>query len=134
MAICRIVELVDAVRKFCNDGTQSKEFLSVENETVQDVLRYIGENLSSLQNSDQIAQKFFLHKAYLCRLFKATVGISLWNYVIFRRLQHSNDLIRGGESAEEACYRSGFQNYSNYFRLYKKYFGESPSGSIKNGR
>ena len=53
--------------------------------------------------------------------------VSPWNYVILRRLQRANDWMCQGYSAEEACYRVGFDNYANFFRLYKKHTGISPS-------
>lgn len=134
LAICRIVELVAIIGRLHRESTEKEPPVVHENGTVSQILRYINENLLSIPDTDQIARHFFRDKAYLCRLFKQHVGASLWNYVIFRRLLYSNDLIREGASIEEACYQSGFQNYSNYFRLYKKYFGVSPSEFHRRSR
>lgn len=134
LAICRIVELVAIIGRLHRESAEKEPPVVHENGTVSQILRYINENLLSIPDTDQIARHFFRDKAYLCRLFKQHVGASLWNYVIFRRLLYSNDLIREGASIEEACYQSGFQNYSNYFRLYKKYFGVSPSEFHRRSR
>ena len=37
-----------------------------------------------------------------------------------------NDLIRRGDPVTDACFASGFKNYSNFFRLYKKHTGMTP--------
>ena len=51
----------------------------------------------------------------------------LWTYVILRRIQRFNELLQQGCAAEEASRRVGFQNYSNFFRLYKKYERMTPA-------
>jgi len=68
-----------------------------------------------------------MNSSYLSHLFKDRVGMSLWNYVILRRLHRFNDLLQNGCSIEQACYEVGFQNYANFFRLYKKHMGLTPT-------
>ena len=127
LAICKIVELVSVLGQICPEDSRFEENQTQDNPLIADVLQYINQHYLTIPDADTIAGRFFLNKAYLCRLFKSGVGISLWNYVLLRRLMHSNDLISGGMAIEDACFQSGFQNYSNYFRLFKKYFGTSPS-------
>ena len=78
-----------------------------------------------------IAKVFRQSKYHISRKFKEITGVSLWEYVIKRRLLHFNDLIRKNHTIENACFESGFNNYSNFFRLYKKHFGISPTEFIK---
>ena len=127
LTVCRIVDLVAAIEKLQSSIPSVRQENIPENSVVSEILHYINENFLNISDTEQVAGYFFLERAYLCRTFKHAVGISLWNYVIMRRLVFSNDLIRSGVSIEEAAYRAGFQNYSNFFRLYKKYFGITPS-------
>ena len=93
---------------------------------VDSILSYINTHYTEDINIDSIAAALGMNKSYLSHLFKDRVGMSLWNYVILRRLNRVNDLLQTGESIEQACYRVGFQNYSNFFRLYKKHMGITP--------
>ncbi len=93
---------------------------------VDSVLTYINAHYTENISISDIADAFGMNKSYLSHLFKDRVGMSLWNYVILRRLNRFNDLLRKGEPIEQACYRVGFQNYSNFFRLYKKHMGITP--------
>ena len=83
-------------------------------------------DFSKLEELEEIAKQFYADKYYISHLFKEQVGVTLWNYVIFRRLTAFNDLIRANTPIEDACFRVGFQNYSNFFRLYKKHMQMTP--------
>lgn len=93
---------------------------------VDSVLTYINAHYTEDISIDQIAQALGMNKSYLSHLFKDRVGMSLWNYVILRRLHRFNALIQADSTIEQACYQVGFQNYSNFFRLYKKHIGMTP--------
>lgn len=93
---------------------------------VEKVIKYISRHFAEDITCESIAAQMYLNKHYLGRLFKEAVGISLWDYVINRRLLNFNDLVRQDYPIEEACSKSGFRNYSNFYRLYKKRMGISP--------
>ena len=90
------------------------------------ILAYINEHYTENINLKQIAADFGINQSYLSHLFKDRVGMSLWNYVILRRLHHFNNLLQQDHNCEQACYDVGFQNYSNFFRLYKTHMGVTP--------
>lgn len=91
------------------------------------VLQYLNAHCTEDISVTQVAAHFHITPSYLAHWFKNHTGLSPWNYVILRRLQRANDWMCQGYSAEEACYRVGFDNYANFFRLYKKHTGISPS-------
>lgn len=93
---------------------------------VNQVIQYISLHFAEDITCESIARRMYLNKYYLGRLFKDAVGISLWNYIINRRLLNFNNLVRQNHPIEEACRQSGFRNYSNFYRLYKSRMGISP--------
>lgn len=93
---------------------------------IDSVLAYINAHVAESISIGQIAAEFGMNQSYLSHLFKDRVGMSLWNYVILRRLHRFNDLLQKGRAIEQSCYEVGFQNYSNFFRLYKKHMGITP--------
>ncbi|HCD43067.1 MAG TPA: AraC family transcriptional regulator, partial [Lachnoclostridium sp.] len=48
-----------------------------------------------------------------------------------KRLALARDLLKTGMPVTEACFGSGFKNYSTFFRAYKKHFHVSPSETVK---
>ena len=96
------------------------------NKLISDVLLYLNDHYTEDIQISRIADAFNLNKSYLSHQFKEHVGMSLWNYVILKRIYAFNDLVRNGFFIENACWQVGFQNYSNFFRLYKKHMGITP--------
>lgn len=95
--------------------------------TLPRVLQYLNEHCTEDISVESVAAHFHITPSYLAHWFKKHTGLSPWNYVILRRLQLANTFMTQGASAEEACYRVGFDNYANFFRLYKKHTGITPS-------
>ncbi|MBQ3547748.1 MAG: helix-turn-helix transcriptional regulator [Clostridia bacterium] len=123
---CKMVEILSKIRKIIGDSTVAKT-KSVDNKIINNVIAYINQNFHTDISLEAIAKEFFVDKFYISRLFKEHVGVTIWNYVIFRRLTAFNDLIRVNTPIEQAYLRVGFQNYSNFFRLYKKHMNMTPS-------
>lgn len=106
----------------------SVEFLDTElyHEKVVDLLHYINEHLTDSLTIDLLAEHFFLSKYYMMRLFKSKTGYTIGNYITNRRLLLARDLILQGMPVTEACFASGFKEYSTFSRAYKAEFSEPP--------
>lgn len=128
LAYCKMVEvfgkIADAAQAMAEE--QYEEPLC-ENALIARVLQHLNQNYTADITIDEVAKEFFINKSYLSHLFREYVGMPLWTYVILRRLNRFNELVAGGETVEHACRQVGFQNYSNFFRLYKKYMNMTPS-------
>ena len=99
-----------------------------ENARVLDMLRYIDAHLTEDLSIDALAEQFYISKYHMMRLFRRETGQSIHSYLSDRRLLHARDLIAGGMSATESCFRSGFRSYSSFTRAYGKRFGTTPTG------
>ena len=99
-----------------------------ENSRVQDIIRYIDENLTEELTIDHLSERFFISKYHMMRLFRRETGQSIHSYLSDRRLLHARDLIARGLSATESCFRAGFRSYSSFTRAYAKRFGTTPTG------
>jgi AraC-like DNA-binding protein len=126
LAICKAVELANlCATQFTSSDIKSENHSG--NPLINKILVYLNEHFRENMTIEDISASFYVEKSYLSHLFKNHVGISLWKYVIYKRLNYFNDMICKGASIEEACACAGFQNYSNFFRLYKKYTNTTPS-------
>lgn len=100
--------------------------MQAPNSKIAQIMGYIEAHLREELSIDSLAGTFYLDKYYLMHLFKEETGRTVGNYITGKRLAHADELVRQGATITEACYASGFQNYSTFSRAYKKYFGCSP--------
>lgn len=99
-----------------------------KNDRILDVLKYLDEHLCEDLDINHLAEKFFISKYHLMRLFHKETGSTIHAYLIQRRLLMARELIKKGVNATDACYRSGFRSYSSFTRAYSKNFGTTPTG------
>ena len=103
-----------------------KETGSEELSLFQNILSYVESNLEESLSLDDIAGEFYVSKYYISHLFKDTLGISLHQYIIKKRLAECRNAITGGESITTAYERFGFRDYSSFFKAFRKEYGMSP--------
>ncbi len=93
---------------------------------VQQVLAYISENLGQPMTLEHIAAQFYVSKYYLSHAFTAEVGVSVYRYILLRRLLMARQLLTAGESAGQVCRSCGFSDYTSFYRAFKSEYGISP--------
>lgn len=93
---------------------------------IETVLSYINENISGELSVDELASLVHLSKYHFMRQFKENTGQTVHAYVRQRRLLHASRLIREGVPAVQAAARSGFDDYSVFYKAFKINFGITP--------
>lgn len=93
---------------------------------VEDIIAYINQNLHNPISMEQLSKEFYLSESYICRIFKSATGTTVGKYVTARRISIAKALLNEGASVSEAFERSGFSDYSNFFKAFTKAVGLSP--------
>lgn len=93
---------------------------------VQKVLSHIGDNLAQPLTLESLASRFFVSKYYLSHTFSREVGVSVYRYIMLRRLVLARQLLLSGESAGQVCRVCGFSDYTSFYRAFKSEYGISP--------
>lgn len=93
---------------------------------IENILRYINQNLSEDLSIGTLSQKFFISRYYLMHKFKKETGYTLHNYILSKRLFKAKDLIKSGTPITTASMQCGFNDYSSFLRSFKKTFNCSP--------
>lgn len=97
------------------------------NSNIQKVITYISQNLDKDMSLETISNDLFISKYYLWHLFKLETGISIYKYLTIKRIHYANELLNSGMPAAEACFKAGFNDYSTFYRAYKKVLLKAPT-------
>jgi AraC-like DNA-binding protein len=101
-----------------------------DNTKLIQIIDYINEHLSEEISIDTLSAQFFLSRYYLMHFFKEETGYTIGNYITEKRLLLAKDLVQKGSSITQACYQSGFKNYSTFSRAFKKVFNTLPKNAV----
>ncbi|HBQ63965.1 MAG TPA: hypothetical protein DD727_03395 [Clostridiales bacterium] len=98
---------------------------------LQNILTFIDDHIHEDLTLEHLSRELFISQQYLSRIFKSIAGMNLHKYITMKRLTLAKKLLTQGESVTDACMMSGFNNYANFIKVFKKYSGMTP-GQFKN--
>lgn len=91
------------------------------------IIQYINDHLTESLSLEQISEYFFISKSQLNRNFKSIIGSTVWEYITKKRLILARKQIEEGLSPSQAYISCGFNDYTAFYRAYRKRFGFPPS-------
>lgn len=98
-----------------------------ESDSLDKILHYIEENLGHKLSLEETAKHFFMSERSLNNLFHARMGTSFYQFVTIRRLIAAKTLLEQDTPPKEIAEDVGFNDYSSFYRAFKKTFQVSPS-------
>lgn len=121
---CITLLLINLVRIAKSQPNNESSFLSES--IVPSVIEYINAHISEPLSSQSIAEEFFVSKYYLHHIFKSYTNVSLYDYIIAKRIIFAKSLIRHGKNLTDACFACGFKDYSAFYKAFVSKTGISP--------
>ncbi|MFB5677873.1 response regulator [Paenibacillus terreus] len=99
------------------------------NRIVAKATKYIHENYAQKGLTlHEVAQKIHVSPNYLSYLFKKYTDCNLWEYVIKLRMEESKKLLLNTDLRRyEIADKVGYESPEHFSKIFKKYFGVSPS-------
>jgi len=99
--------------------------------TLESILEYIDTHPEEPLTAESLSTKFYMSRSWIVHAFKKNLGISLMQYIQKKRVLYAESLICGGVTPTEAAKICKYENYSTFYRQYKKILGTSPKGTSK---
>ncbi|MGN6711258.1 AraC-type DNA-binding protein [Anaerocolumna jejuensis DSM 15929] len=99
------------------------------NDKLLAIIDYINAHLTEDITIDTLANTFYLNRYYLMHFFKEHTGYTVGNYITDKRLLLARHYVQAGCTSTQACYQSGFKNYSTFSRAFKKAFKTMPKNA-----
>ena len=122
-ALAELLVLVMAESWHPEDATTAKKKASVAN-----VKEFLDQNYGSKITLDGLAEKFYINKYYLTKVFKEQYGQSITNYLLYVRITKAKQLLRFSEkSVEEIGLEVGLGAPHYFSQTFKSVEGVPPS-------
>ena len=94
---------------------------------LKSAIDYIRSNLDAQLSLENIAAELNLSHYYFCALFKQSMGVSPWQYVIKQRVERAKELLKNRElSIAEVAFACGFSNQSHLNKHFRFATGIAP--------
>lgn len=93
---------------------------------ISKITAYVSENLDRDLNADIIAKHLNFSRSYVQNRFSEVMGIGLKQYINKKKIYAAHTDIQNGLAPNEAAQKYCFDDYSCFYRQYKKILGISP--------
>ncbi len=100
--------------------------LPLPHDKLQQVADYISAHCTESLYLDDLCEQVKLSPYYLIRSFKKYYGITPHDYLINRRIQYGQNLLRQGSNIIDAAMASGFSDQAHFQRTFKKLLSATP--------
>lgn len=92
-----------------------------------EIKNYLDEHYTERIMLDSLAERYYINKYYLTKIFKETYGSSINNYVIAKRITRAKQLLRFTDMTVDEIGNAVGMEDANYFsRIFRKVEGISP--------
>lgn len=96
-------------------------------ETVMHCIAYIQNHFDEDITLDEITRHSAMSKTRFCSLFSEITGTSFKNYLNMFRIKKASEMIRTGEKLASVSTYCGYNDFSTFYRNFKKYMSVSPA-------
>jgi len=134
MVVVLLAKLIVNVNKLLGLGVTLHEEArrTKDNSKINDIINFITQNLHRKITLGELEREFFINKFYLCHLFKDTMRCTVTEYISRRKIEVAKEMLNERHLPSHVCAQLGFDDYSNFYRLFKRVTGVSPSEYKKN--
>lgn len=101
-------------------------------ERIRKMLEYIQDNYDQNIGLDEIAEHVNICKSECCRFFKKHMNMTIFEYLMYLRIQNSLPLLERDESVTSAAGIVGFSSTAYYGQIFKRYMNCTPREYKKN--
>jgi len=103
------------------------------NHPLEDLFKLIEHHFCDSPSLKQAAKSIYLSPSRISHMFKDLCGIGFCQYILCRRLEESEHLLRQtNASVTNVSFAVGFSNPSHFCRSFKEHIGLTPTAYIKN--
>lgn len=130
----KIAELLLLINRFSRQRSLDQNLGLMQQETIQPIVRFVADHVVEPLTLQEVAEKFFLNKSYLARVFKAYTGQTMQDFINSKRvfLAQRALILYPELTLKEIAKNCGFFSEAHLGKTFKRYTGLTPKRFIKN--
>lgn len=97
------------------------------NENLAKIIDYIDAHLSEDLSLATLERVLYVSAPHMCRMFKRSTNSTIHQYIVKKRIALAKHLLELGHSVSDVSHESGFCDFSNFIKTFKKHTGMVPS-------
>lgn len=130
MIKANVLRILTMLIRTYQDKTKSGEMLKEKKNAMkrlEQAFAYIDTHYCEKITLEDVAASVYMSSNYFSSYFRKVTNISFSDYVTRMRINHARELLREGRlNVTDIAMECGFNNISNFYRLYKKHVGKTP--------
>ncbi|MPM97042.1 HTH-type transcriptional activator RhaS [bioreactor metagenome] len=104
-------------------------------EAVADIDGYLGKHYAEPLRVEELARKIALSQGYLFGFYRRATGRTIGETLLSLRIEAAKKLLLDTEmEVRQVCFRCGFSDLSNFYKVFRRETGVAPGGYRKEGR
>jgi len=132
MVKCYLIQVLILTYRTFNDEVRLRYFpqknVNVVGSTVYSVIKYIDNNIMEIDSVRSIADSLGYSNVYLSHLFRNKTGMTLQNYVNYKKIEKSLELIDSGKMRiTQIALMLNFDTVQSFSKAFKRTLGFSPT-------
>jgi len=125
-----IARLITLLPELCDAYNKRRGEIIPKHGAEAKLVAYVNEHLFEDISVKTLGIAFFGSPSQISRIFHRATGTSLQRYINVKRLLAARAMLQRGENAGLVSIACGFDDYSAFFRAYKKQFARSPRSDM----
>ncbi len=131
MIKANILKILTLLIRHSQDTTKSDRLLArkaLEMRRLSDVFDYINQHYDQRLTLADVAEMAYMSPNYFSQYFKRVTGQNFSEYINSLRIKKAQEMLKeGSKSVIDVAMACGFRNMSNFYRMFKKHTGTTPT-------
>lgn len=118
----------------CLGPDKETAFRTVRERHFRELFRYLEDHYTGEINLCSLEEQMHVNKYHLSKLFKKMTGMTIFQYVMLKRIHQAKArlLLRPSQSISEIGSEAGFKQPAHFTRAFKEFTGSTPEQFRKN--
>ena len=127
-----LLQIWQKLYRYFSSLPEQKRTVSKNVERIKKMLEFIQEKYNQDIGLDEIAEYVNICKSECCRFFKKHMNMTIFEYLLYFRIQKSLPMLEKDESITEVAGKVGFSSTAYYGQIFKRYMNCTPREYKKN--